>query len=623
MRASGILLPVASLPSRYGIGCFSKEAYEFVDRLEEAGQSYWQILPLGPTGYGDSPYQSFSTFAGNPYFIDLETLVKEGLLTEEECDACDFGDNAEYIDYEKIYLSRFKVLRKAFERFAADDVYDAFVSENGYWLEDYALYMAIKDALGGISWSEWPAELKDREEAALNQKREELAEEIAFYKFQQFMFLKQWKALKAYANEKGIRIIGDIPIYVAFDGADTWASPELFQFDEENNPVAVAGCPPDDFSATGQLWGNPLYNWEYHKKTGYAWWMKRIRHCVELYDVIRIDHFRGFDSYYAIPGTDDTARNGEWREGPGMDLFHALEKKLGKLNIIVEDLGFLTPSVLKLVKDSGFPGMKVVQFAFDSREGSDYLPHNYPTHCVVYTGTHDNDTILGWMNTAPKASVKFAKEYLNLTKEEGYNWGMMRGAWASVGDLAIVPMQDIIGVGSEGRMNTPSTLGGNWEWRATADQIDNKLTKHLYKYMQMYGRVRKDMKEEAKEEAEYVLNMIKPYQISGPVAIDVEEIFDDTYRQMHLSASQLTDVIITFCDRIKEAGYTPMIYSNLSSFIGNIELDRLENYEKWLAYYSDEPYFPYEMSMWQYTDSGSIDGITGNVDLNISFKEWN
>lgn len=505
MRASGILLPVASLPSRYGIGCFSKEAYEFVDRLEEAGQSYWQILPLGPTGYGDSPYQSFSTFAGNPYFIDLETLVKEGLLTEEECDACDFGDNAEYIDYEKIYLSRFKVLRKAFERFAADDVYDAFVSENGYWLEDYALCMAIKDALGGISWSEWPAELKDREEAALNQKREELAEEIAFYKFQQFMFLKQWKALKAYANEKGIRIIGDIPIYVAFDSADTWANPVLFQFDEDNQPKAVAGCPPDAFSATGQLWGNPLYKWDYHKSTGYAWWLLRLAHVFKLYDTVRIDHFRGFDEYYSIPFGDQTAERGHWEKGPGMDLFWKVREALGEKPVIAEDLGYVTDSVRELVRDSGFPGMKVLEFAFDSRDSgcaNDYLPHNYPVNSVAYTGTHDNETLAGWWGSISKDEQKLTREYLcdTYTPEAELNKPLISLIMRSAAKWCVIPMQDYLGLDNKCRMNTPSTVGTNWKWRIRKNQLSVKLQKEIYAVTLRYGRM--NWMEEVEEAAD-------------------------------------------------------------------------------------------------------------------------
>lgn len=504
MRTSGVLMHISSLPSPYGIGTMGKEARKFADFLKKAGQKYWQILPICPTSYGDSPYQSFSSFAGNPYFIDLEYLCKEKLLTKKECESFSWGTNPQYVDYGQMYVSRYPLLKKAYDRFRKNEPEDfaAFCKDEAEWLDEYALFMALKDANGGVAWYEWEKDLKTRKTEALKEARVTYAEDIAFYKMLQYLFFKQWWDLKAYVNDLGIEIIGDVPIYVAGDSADVWANPGQFYLDKELNPIDVAGCPPDAFSADGQLWGNPLFRWNAMKKDGYSWWTKRVKAMSKLYDIVRIDHFRGFDSYYAIPAKDDTARNGEWRKGPGMDLFETLEKKLGKLNIIVEDLGFLTPSVLKLVKDSGFPGMKVIQFAFDSREGSDYLPHNYEKHCVVYTGTHDNDTLMGWMKTAPKASVKFAKEYLNLTEEEGFNWGMMRAAWASVGDMAIVPMQDLIGIGSEGRMNTPSTLGGNWEWRATSDQITGKLAKRLYKYMEMYGRLNKDQEEEEETEAE-------------------------------------------------------------------------------------------------------------------------
>lgn len=500
MRASGVLMHISSLPSPYGIGTMGKEAKKFADFLEKGGQKYWQILPICPTSYGDSPYQSFSSFAGNPYFIDLEILCKEKLLKKAECESFPWGTNECYVDFGVMYQSRYALLKKAHERFKKNEPQDfsVFCEEEADWLNDYALFMALKDAHNGTAWFEWEWQLKVREQWALDEAREKYAEDISFYKMLQYLFFKQWHELKDYVNEKGIEIIGDVPIYVAGDSADVWANPGQFYLNENLDPIDVAGCPPDAFSADGQLWGNPLFRWDEMKKDNYTWWTKRVKAMSELYDIVRIDHFRGFDSYYAIPAGESTARNGEWRKGPGMELFRAMEEKLGKLNIIVEDLGYLTPSVLKLVEDSGFPGMKVMQFAFDSREGSDYLPHNYPKHCVVYTGTHDNDTALGWIKTAPKDSVKFAKEYLNLTQEEGYHWGLMRGAWASVAELAIVPMQDLLGIGCEGRMNTPSTLGGNWEWRMKPKAADNKLAKRLAKYMQMYGRLRKEQTSDEK-----------------------------------------------------------------------------------------------------------------------------
>jgi len=490
MRKSGILLPISSIPSRYGIGAFSKEAYEFVDFLQSAGQKLWQILPLGPTGYGDSPYQSFSAFAGNPYYIDLEELIGRGWLTKEECCSYDFGDNRMYVDYEKLYLSRMKALRMAYERSGihAEQDFIRFKEENAFWLQNYALYMAVKRSFGERCWIEWEENIRLRRSEALNFYEERYKEEVEFYKFQQYLFTKQWNSLKSYANERGIEIIGDIPIYVAFDSADTWANPELFQLDGGRRPVGVAGCPPDAFSLTGQLWGNPLYRWEYHKATDYEWWIQRIGYCYQLYDIVRIDHFRGFDEYYFIPYGEPTAEFGHWEKGPGYDIFRRMKEKLGDKPVIAEDLGFLTGSVKKLVKDTGYPGMKVLQFAFDSREESDYLPHNYTKNSIVYTGTHDNDTIIGWYNTLNEQDKAFAKRYLNLKTAQGVQWEFIRGALASVADTAVIPMQDYLGLGSEARINTPSTVGNNWRWRLLPGQTDERIAQKIRGMTKLYGR---------------------------------------------------------------------------------------------------------------------------------------
>ncbi|MCH5340152.1 MAG: 4-alpha-glucanotransferase [Acetatifactor sp.] len=503
MRKCGVLLPVSSLPSAYGIGCFSKEAYEFVDRLKEAGQSCWQILPLGPTSYGDSPYQSFSTFAGNPYFIDPEDLVKRGWITKKQCECYDFGENPEYVDYGKLYESRFLLLRKAWKNsdISKDPDFRKYVKENSYWLDNYALYMAVKASFDNVCWVEWDEDIKTRKPQALKAYQKKYADEIEFYQFQQYMFRVQWEKLKAYANSRGISIIGDIPIYVAFDSSDAWANPELFQFDKDCNPTAVAGCPPDAFSVTGQLWGNPLYDWEYHRKTGYQWWLKRLAACYQMYDVVRIDHFRAFDAYYSIPAGAKTAEIGEWKPGPGYELFAAMKKELGQREVIAEDLGFLTPSVLRLVKRTGYPGMKVLQFAFDSREESDYLPHNYPQNCVVYTGTHDNDTTLGWYRTLNRQDKKFCEEYLNISRSrrKEAHWELVRAAYASVANLAVIPMQDLLGLGAEARINTPSTLGDNWKWRMKQGAFTEELAEKMRNMAKLYGRLARIQEPVAKQ----------------------------------------------------------------------------------------------------------------------------
>ena len=493
MRASGILCPISSIPSPFGIGCFSTEAYEFVDFLKKAGQAYWQVLPFGPTGYGDSPYQSFSTFAGNPYFISLGKLVSRGLLTWDEVNSFDFGHDPADVDYGKLYNSRFKVLKLAADRFFddPDEAYEQFIEDNAYWLDDYTLYMAVKLANGGKSWSDWPEDIKKREPKAMAAAQEEYKETIDFFRFQQYMFDTQWHDLKAYAHRNHVEIIGDIPFYTAFDSADTWAHPEMFHFDEEMNPVTVAGCPPDAFSADGQLWGNPIYRWDYLKDTGYAWWIRRIRRCFELCDVLRVDHFRAFDEYYAIPGKDEDARNGEWQPGPGIGFFNKVREELGDVRFIAEDLGYITDSVKQLLEDSGFPGMKVLQFAFDPSEDSDYLPHKYDHNCVVYTGTHDNETTRSWVENASDHDRHYSRLYINsiFTNYDDYTWDFIRQAHCSVADLCVVPIGDYLLKGKEGRINHPSTTGANWRWRIRREELTDALAERIYGLTKMYGRL--------------------------------------------------------------------------------------------------------------------------------------
>lgn len=481
---------ISSLPSDYGIGKLGKSAYNFVDFLSKSGVKCWQILPLSPTSYGDSPYQSFSVNAGNPYFIDFEMLEDEGLLEYEDFCHIEWESDPRHVDYEIIYNNCFKVLRKAYQNFnfKKSPEYRAFIEKNKNWVGSYALFMALKFKNDGKAWYEWEHDIAMRETDSLAKAKRELKDDINFFKFIQFKFYEQWFRLKKYANESGIEIIGDIPIYCAYDSVEAWASPKLFCFDKSKKPVDVAGCPPDDFSPTGQLWGNPLYNWEYHKKNNYKWWIDRIAFASEIYDIVRIDHFRGFESYYAIPYGNETAETGEWRKGPDSELFRLAEQKLGKLDIIAEDLGFITPEVRKMLDDTGYPGMKVLQFAFDNGK-NEHLPHNFTTtNCFAYTGTHDNETLTGWVENMSPRNLKFTKKYLGVKKAEKIPYAVIKSAWGSIAQVAVAQIQDFLNTPPEGRMNTPSTLGQNWQFRTLKSDFSSDLAKKIKKLNKIYNR---------------------------------------------------------------------------------------------------------------------------------------
>ncbi len=490
-RSCGVILPISALPSAYGIGTLGKAAYEFVDFLAAAGQSWWQVLPIGPTSLGDSPYQSPSAYAGNPYFVDLDLLCADGLLTAKELQAIDWGDDPARVDYGKIYAHRFALLEKAaavgWQRDAKK--VEEFVEKNRHWLPDYALFMAVKRHFSMLPWTAWPDEdIRLHKPEGLKTYRALLAKDVRLFTYIQYLFFAQWDALWAYAHKQGVGIIGDMPIYVSMDSADVWAEPGCFQLDRKNVPTAVAGVPPDYFSEDGQLWGNPLYNWEAMKKDGYGWWIRRIDGAAKCYDVLRIDHFRGLESYWAVPFGEKTAKNGKWVKGPGMDLLGVLCSWFPQLQFIAEDLGFLTPKVKQLLADSGLPGMKVLEFAFDPQGGSDYLPHTYPRNCVCYGGTHDNAPLAAWVREAEPAELAFAREYLGLGPNASLCQGILRAGLASVADLFVTQMQDYLRLGKASRMNTPGLTGENWQWRLLPGQATEKLAKDMARLARIYGR---------------------------------------------------------------------------------------------------------------------------------------
>ena len=492
-RAAGILMPISSLPSEYGIGCFSKSAYEFVDWLKGAGQSYWQILPLGPTSYGDSPYQSFSTFAGNPYFISLDELIEEGVLTRAECEKVNWGKVKGSIDYEKIYKGRYPLLRKAYERskISENPEYQKFVNENSWWLSDYALFMALKSHFNNVSWGEWETDIKFRKPEAMSRYEEQLSDDIGYWKFIQFEFYLQWNALKQYANSNGIEIIGDIPIYMGYDSVDVWANQGEFQLDENLTPIKVAGVPPDAFSDAGQKWGNPLYDYDKMEANGFSWWRKRMAASAKLYDVIRIDHFIGIVKYYTIPADMPDARQGEYRQGPGQKLLDVINESIGDKKIIAEDLGVEVPEVAKILKENGYPGMKVLEFAFGGDRKNPHLPYNYTQNLVCYGGTHDNETLLGFFEDRGDWELGYAYDYLD-TRDKGRMVDQVfRAAYSSVAVLTVFAVQDILKLGNWARMNLPSSMGNNWKWRMQKGQLGQHELECMRYLASVFDRERK------------------------------------------------------------------------------------------------------------------------------------